>query len=58
MTPPTIGPVGVDFDGAAWPGNEPILTQVVDAQASQEGALNEHVSSEAHGGHDGGSGGH
>lgn len=58
MTPPTIGPTGVFFSGADWPGKEPILTQVVEAHESQDSAFNEQVSPAPQGGQAGGSGGH
>jgi hypothetical protein len=57
-TPPTTGPTEVFFSGVACPGKEPSLTQVVEAQESQDSAFSEQVSSAPQGGQAGGSGGH
>lgn len=49
MTPPTIGPTGVDcLASMVWPGNCPILTQVIEAHWSQDCGIREHVSSDLH----------
>ena len=57
-TPPTMGPIGVDFGGAVCPGKDPIFTHVVVAQEPQDSAVREQVSSDGQRGQTGGSGGH